>query len=77
MKQVDFDALHIHLSDSFSSVEHHVMGFPWQAINNVCADANIMFAQLGNSVQVTLGVMRAINECGRGFVHGLQTHLYP
>ncbi|MNR24377.1 hypothetical protein D3C85_1414510 [compost metagenome] len=58
---MDFDSLNVNASDESSRIQHHFMALLWQPVNNMRTDPDISFAKLLDCLQVTLGIMRAVN----------------
>ncbi|MNE71196.1 hypothetical protein D3C81_1863910 [compost metagenome] len=77
MKEVDFDALNIHVSHGPARLQHHFMALLRKPVNNVSAYANIAFAQLFNCIKIAFGVMGTVNELRGGLMNCLQAHLHP
>ncbi|MNZ85456.1 hypothetical protein D3C78_1042490 [compost metagenome] len=77
MQQMNLNALHIHPRYSPSGLQHHVMRFLRKTVDNMGAYAYAALTQSADCIQIAFGVMCAIDKRGCGFMHGLQTHLYP
>ncbi|MNE55033.1 hypothetical protein D3C80_1498520 [compost metagenome] len=62
MEQVNLDSLHIHGGYSRYGFQHHFMGFLGKPVDDMGADADAVGTQLGDSVNIALGIMRTVNQ---------------
>ena len=74
---MNLDSLHIHLGDRSAGGEHHLMVLLRKAINDVCADTDVMLARLFDRFQITFGIMGPVDQLGGGIMDRLQAHFHP